>query len=591
MSSFRLGEDEGRSARLQAMLKRRGFFFPSYDIYGGVAGLYDLGPMGSLMMDNMISIWKRRFVSGEGFLLLDSPSLAPEAVFANSGHLEKFSDHMTRCTVCGEPFRADQLLEGALDNPDALKEEELEKALRENLVRCPVCGGELGPVEEFNLMFKTFIGPGTGRPAYLRPETAQSIFLDFSLLFRFNRERMPFGVAQVGKGFRNEISPRQGLLRQREFHMAEGEFFFDPLTSGYPPFSKKADMEVPLVPGDGRGKQVRMRLFDAVSSGLICSEVLAYFMGITFDLAVELGIPDSFMRFRQHLETEMAHYARDCWDLEVLTVNGWVEMVGIADRSAYDLERHMEGSGQDLSVLRRYREPLMKEQINIEVNMKELGPLFRGAAGEVSDAVSEMDPSDVEDILGSGKSLKVRISSGEVEVPRSAVSVRRSVVKVSGERFIPHVVEPSFGLDRLMVAILEHAYSEEEEEKGEGEEEVGEGPYAVLRLKPEIAPVKCGIFPLMNRDGLPEIAGNIDMSLRGKGLMTHYDASGSIGRRYARMDEIGTPFCITVDYDTPKDGTVTVRDRDTRLQKRVAIDVIPETLSGLISGSLYFPDL
>ncbi|MGA1848444.1 MAG: glycine--tRNA ligase, partial [Thermoplasmatota archaeon] len=235
MSAFQLAGDRRMVQDLYALLKRRGFFWPSYEIYGGVAGFFDMGPLGSLMKDNIIKVWKDLFVVKEGFLLLDSPSITPEIVFHHSGHLEKFSDYLTRCTQCGSPFRADHLLEGSVENPDSLSMEELGNQLKDHSIRCPVCGGEVGGPEEFNLMFKTHIGPGGEKTAYLRPETAQSIFLNFSLLYRINRERMPFGVAQIGRGYRNEISPRQGMLRQREFNMAEGEFFFDPEEKDFSP--------------------------------------------------------------------------------------------------------------------------------------------------------------------------------------------------------------------------------------------------------------------------------------------------------------------------------------------------------------------
>ncbi len=591
MTEFQLIGDQRRASELSALLKRRGFFFPSYEIYGGSAGFFDLGPMGAVLKDNILRAWKDRFVVREGFLLVDCPSITPEIVFKHSGHLEKFSDILTRCSKCDEPFRADHLLQSKIENPDSLTKDELVHALKEHGVKCPNCGGSMGPLEEFNLMFKTFIGPGTERPAYLRPETAQSIFLDFSLLYRMNRERIPFGVAQIGKGFRNEISPRQGLLRQREFNMAEGEYFYDPETDVFAPFSEYRDQEVNLVPNTDPTNTISMTLGEAISNGVIRSEVLAHFMGVTFSFSEGIGIPPEAMRFREHLGTEMAHYASDCWDLEVLTSFGWIEMVGIADRSAYDLTQHSNGSGQDQSVIRKYPEPVLKKASLIEVDMKKLGPIFRGKAKEVKEAIESEDPLKIKKALNSDEQINVRISTGTVEVPSSALTYRESEEKVTGERYIPHVVEPSFGIDRLMVAVIEHAYFEAEKSPLKKEADEDEGPYRVMRLRPTISPVKCGIFPLMNKDGLPELALPIESKLRRRGLITYYDHSGSIGRRYARMDEIGTPFNITVDYTSKDDRSVTLRERDTGVQKRLPIGGIVEIIEDLITGRLQFNDL
>ncbi len=591
MTGFQLKDDDKKTAELSALLKRRGFFFPSFEIYGGMAGFFDMGPMGSMLKDNIIRVWKNRFLVSEGFLLVDCPSLTPEVVFRHSGHLDKFTDILTRCDDCREPFRADHLLEGIIENPDTLETEDLSGALIENNVKCPACGGKLGSLEEFNLMFKTFIGPGTERPAYLRPETAQSIFLDFSLLYRTNREKIPFGVAQIGRGFRNEISPRQGLLRQREFNMAEGEFFYDPETEGFPPFEEYRDLNVNLVPASDPDNTVTITLKEAVSSSMICSEVLAHYMGVTFSFSNEIGIPSEYMRFRQHLPSEMAHYASDCWDLEVLTSYGWIEMVGIADRSAYDLTQHARGSGQDMTAMRRYPEPVLKKITSLDVDMKTLGPVFKGEAKLVKESLESEDPERIRKALATGSSITVSIPSGDVEVPPEAVKVTEEEKSVSGERYVPHVVEPSFGIDRLMVAVIEHAYFEAEKSPLKKETDQEQGPYRVMRLRAEVSPVKCGVFPLMNKDGLPKMALPVEKELRQRGLITYYDHSGSIGRRYARMDEIGTPFNVTVDYDSLKDSTVTLRERDTGAQKRIPSVEVPGIVEDLIEGKKIFCDL
>ncbi len=588
------GWDRGKQQGLYALLKRRGFVWPSFEIYGGVAGFFDLGPLGSVLKDNIESLWKRTFLVEEGFMQVDCPSISPEMVFKFSGHLEKFSDLMTRCVSCSAPFRADHLLSASGTAAEGLSAEAMGGLLAEKDVRCPSCGGTLGPVEEFNLMFKTHIGPGTDRPAYLRPETAQSIFMDFSMLYRTNRERVPFGVAQIGKGFRNEISPRQGLLRQREFHMAEGEFFFDPLESSFPPFSAHRDRFVPLVVASDPGRTKELPLGKAVDDGIICSEVLAHFMGVTHRFVVSIGIPGAAVRFRQHGKGEMAHYARDCWDLEVLTSSGWVEMVGIADRSAYDLSQHAKGSGCDLTALRRFSAPLTKDVIKVRTDKKVLGPLFKNRAKEVEDMLSGTEPDELRRMHSTGTIHLVLKDGSSADVPASAVSFDTIKETVQGERYVPHVVEPSFGIDRLMVAVLEHSYDETasspmKDNDVEGPEDAG--PYRVMRFLPSVAPIKCGVFPLLPKDGLPELALRLSSELRSLGLAVHYDPSGSIGRRYARMDEVGTPYGLTIDHITLEDGTVTIRERDTGNQRRVRSSDAPRRVLELVNGVISFSEL
>jgi glycyl-tRNA synthetase len=569
------------SSELYALMKRRGFFWPSFEIYGSIAGFYDLGPLGSLVMENIRNAWKERFVVKEGFMLVDCPTITPEVVFQHSGHLEKFSDILTKCKKCSAPFRADHLLDKIVENADSLSLEDLQKAISEHGAKCLVCGGALGPLEEFNLMFKTFIGTGGEKAAYLRPETAQSIFTDFALLYRINREKMPFGVAQIGKGFRNEISPRQGMVRLREFHMAEGEFFFDPEIDRFPPFDEYKEMTVRLIANSESDKVIETTLGEAVKKGLICSEVLAHYMGVTKRFVMDIGIPDERMRFREHLASEMAHYARDCWDLEVELSGGWIEMVGIADRSAYDLNQHTKGSGQELVAKRMYTEPTVKDVTRVAVSIKVLGPVFRGRAKEVAEAVLAMDPVQVKKMVDNGDPIIVDLD-GSVEVPMEAITVTKVSEKISFDTYTPHVVEPSFGFNRLMIAALEHSYIELESSPMKGGSE-DEGPYRVLRLNPGISPIKCGVFPLMNKDGLSDIALSIDRTLRKEGLTTYYDHSGSIGRRYARMDEIGTPFSITVDYDSKEDGAATIRMRDSGEQIRVPISEIPSKIIELLT--------
>ncbi|NIP36228.1 MAG: glycine--tRNA ligase, partial [Thermoplasmata archaeon] len=555
--------------------KRRGFLWPSFELYGGMRGFYDYGPMGAALKRNIERFWLRLWVGEEGMIELDSALVNPREVFEASGHLEEFEDFVVSCADCDSSFRADHLLEGLHPNPDALSKEELAEELVVKGVTCPECGGGISEPASFNLMFATRAGPGEGREAYLRPETAQGIFVNFSHLYRLGRERLPFGVAQLGRGFRNEISPRQGIIRLREFNMAEVEAFFHPAKRQWSGDMRTyADTQLTLVP-DG-SDEVQVTLGEALEKGIMCNEALAYFVGVTQRFLVGVGVDPERLRFRQHLQTEMAHYASDCWDAEALLSYGWTELVGIADRGDFDLRRHHERSGQDLRVFVRYPEPQEMEVERLAPVHKELGPRFRGDAKAVAEALMEADASAV----GDDGTATVTIPDGDgtrsVEVPAECFTLERKVEKVTGERVLPHVVEPSFGIDRITWTVLEHAYTQRTGEDGEA--------MTVLQLPPIVAPVNVGVFPLVTKDGLDIIAEQVDGRLRGAGLRTHYDGSGSIGRRYARADEAGIPFCITVDHQSREDDSVTIRWRDTQDQVRLPISHLVDSvkeLSGL----------
>jgi len=549
-----------------SLCKRRGFLWPAYDIYGGVAGLYDYGPLGSALKRNIEDHWRRLYVLGEGFFELECPVVAPAPVFKASGHLDAFSDMYVECKGCGETFRADHLAEGLHDNPATLKEPELARLLRDNDVRCPSCKGELDEPKRFNLMFKTSIGAGAARTGYLRPETAQGMFVNFSQVYRHGRERLPVGAVQIGRSFRNEISPRQGLLRLREFSMMEAELFVHPEDKSWPAFSRVENESLRLVPNSGPEKTTT--LGEAVSNRMIANETLAYFMWLTYRFVVDVGLDPKRVRFRQHARDEMAHYATDCWDCEAQISMGWTEVVGVADRGCYDVQAHVDHSGADLTAFERFDEPKEVEQEMVKVRFDLLGKLFKERTKQVAEALTRLPATALK-----GKAQVDIVVEGEnVIVPSDCWEIVLRKEKIAGRKLVPHVIEPSYGVDRILYSLLEHAYTQKDD-------------YVVLRLKGLVAPLKAGVFPLMARDGLDEIAKGIYDELVGSGIMAYYDDSGSIGRRYARMDEVGTPCCVTVDYDTKESGTVTVRDRDTAGQIRVKKENVGRAVAMMVEGS------
>jgi len=423
-----------------SLCKRRGFIFQSSEIYGGAGGCWDYGPLGAELKRNVKEAWWKAMVHDRDDVVgLDASILMNPQVWVASGHVQQFSDPMVDCKSCRARFRADHLKEN----------------------KCPDCGGELTEPRMFNLMFKTFMGPVEDDAAvvYLRPETAQGIFVNFQNVMSTSRKKLPLGIAQVGKSFRNEISTGNFIFRSREFEQMEMEYFVKPGTDDH---------------------------------------WFQHWLEQRFNWYVNLGIKKDNLRLRPHAKEELAHYAKGCYDVEYLFPMGWSELEGIANRGSYDLEQHSKFSGKDLSVFE----------------------------------------------------------------------------EETKERFTPYVIEPSAGVDRSVLAFLLDSYHEEVVEK---EKRV------VLRLHPALAPIKVAVLPLSRNENLVPLATDVHSRIRGA-FMTQYDDSQSIGRRYRRQDEVGTPYCVTVDFQSLEDKQVTIRDRDSLHQIRIPIDTLRATLVAKLAG-------
>jgi glycyl-tRNA synthetase len=565
--------------KVMDLARRRGFIWPTSECYGSMAGFIDYGPLGAMMKRRVENIWRDFYVIGEGYYEIECPTVAQEAVFVASGHVKGFADKMCQCPHCLEFLRADHVAEGGGVSGAATMDNEM---LAAAIASCPclACGKVLGKVEvfSFNLMFKTFIGPGSQRTGYLRPETAQGMFVDFTRLLRFYRDHLPFGAVQIGKSYRNEISPRQGMIRLREFTQAEAEIFVHPEEKVHPRFSRYAAYTMPLLTAQQQQEDqppVTMSMRDAVDRKVIANEYVAYYVALTHEMLVAIGIRPERLRFRQHLPDELAHYAADCWDAEVHSDRfGWVETVGIADRTDYDLTAHAQHSGTEMTVFVQYDEPKKVRRQRIVPNMSVLGKQYRTKAKAVFEALAKATPD--------AGGADIVVDGEKIHIPPDLYEVRDEVIDVRGDEIVPHVIEPSYGIDRMCYAVLEQAY---DEDTADGETRT------VLRLRPSVAPVQVAVFPLMNRDGLDTIALGIATMLRKNGVLAEYDDSGAIGRRYRRQDEIGTPFAITVDYDSKEDQSVTIRDRDSMKQVRIAIGSVPETVGALVSGRYTFASL
>ena len=448
--------------KLVALCKGRGFIFPGSEIYGGLANSWDYGPLGVEFKNNVKKAWWKKFVQESKYNTgLDSAILMNREVWVASGHVGGFNDPLMDCRACKARFRADKLIEDFTkgeETGDGWTNAELEQYIAEHDIKCPVCGKkDFTGIRQFNLMFKTYAGvtENAANEIYLRPETAQGIFVNFLNVMRTTRKKLPAGIAQIGKSFRNEITPGNFIFRVREFEQMELEFFCKP------------------------GEDL---------------EWFQYWRSFCRDWLLSLGIKEESLRLRDHEPEKLAFYSKATTDFEFLFPFGWGELWGVADRTDYDLSRHSEHSGKSLEY---------------------------------------MDP-------------------------------------VTNEKFIPYCIEPSLGVDRAVLAFLCNAY---EEEQLENDSRV------VLHLHPALAPFKAAVLPLQ-KNKLGALASDIHAQLA-KDFMVDYDETGSIGKRYRRQDEIGTPVCITVDFETEETGTVTVRDRDTMEQKRIAVSELKNYLEAM----------
>ncbi|MFC7044060.1 glycine--tRNA ligase [Halobacteriaceae archaeon GCM10025711] len=572
---------------LVELAKRRGFFFQADEAYGGVAGFFVYGPEGAALKQNVEDAWRDRFTVREGNMEIDAPTIMPEPVFEASGHLDGFDDMLVECPECGETHRADHLIEDNTDYEEAesLPIPEVQEIIADHDLVCPSCGAALAgqPVEEFNLMFGTNIGPGSSAPGYLRPETAQGIFVEFPRLKEYARNQLPFGVTQIGRAYRNEISPRNALIRVREFTQAELELFLDPETDE-PDLSTVEDEELRLYPADRQGQgeteYVTMTVREAVDEGVVANAWVAYYLGVSQRWYDRVGVDMDRFRFRQHLPGELAHYSSDCWDAEAEIDGRWVEITGFSYRSDYDLSKHAEYADDDFTVFQEYDEPKTVERATVDPDMSYLGPEFGGAAGDVADALQRLAERDR--TAFDGDEVTVEVDGEAYTVPTEKVGFSVDEVTESGRHLTPHVVEPSFGVDRVVYAVLAHALREDE---------VDGETRRVLSLPPEMAPTFVGVFPLMTKDGLDDRAREVAADLRAAGFSVAYDDSGNIGRRYRRQDEVGTPFCVTVDYEALEGEGVTLRERDSTEQVRVPVEDLADVLADLRSGTRSFDDL
>jgi len=469
--------------RILELALSRSFFFPSNEVYGGSGGFYDYGPVGVLIKHKIENLWKESFIKSDGYHEVETSIITPEAVLVASGHVSSFADPVIECQQCKTRMRADTLVEEKHfslhgERWDG-KLETLDRIIAEKSIRCPKCKGGFGAAFMFNLMFATGIG-GERTPAYARPETAQGIFTAFPRLFKNHGTKLPLAIGQVGRSFRNEISPRKGLVRMREFTQMELEYFFNPKHPEFIGFDLVKDKKMTMMVN---GKLHEMSAHEVVKKELVANEIFAYFLTKQWEFYTRVGVDPSRMYLRVLDKAEVPHYSKGNVDMEVKTSYGAIETIGNAYRTDFDLSQHAKQSGKPMDVF--------------------------------------------------------------IEEEKAKV--------------VPHVFEVSMGVDRLFFCILEHCLREKSAEKD----------WEWFDFPPVIAPYHVAVFPLMKKDGLDEKAIEMADTLRKAGLDVTYRDSGSIGRRYARADEIGVPYALTVDYETLEKGTITIRYRNDGKQERI----------------------
>ncbi|KAK4990422.1 Glycine--tRNA ligase 1, mitochondrial [Elasticomyces elasticus] len=639
-------------APLDALLKRRLFYTESFEIYrtasnfkGDTKGLYDYGPPGCALQANVVDLWRKHFVLEEDMLEFACTMLTPEDVFKTSGHVDGFADWMCKDSKTGEYLRADHLVENVLEarlkgdkaargvkvedkdeSPtDAKKNKrkvkdikiakldhntvtryeeilaridnydgtELATLIKRLDIRNPDGNNKVLPPIPFNLMFKTTIGPSSASPGYLRPETAQGQFVNFKKMLEYNNNSMPFASASIGTSFRNEISPRSGLLRVREFLMAEIEHYVDPEGGKkHARFDEVRDVELRLLDRHvqlaGKSDLRVMTIGEAVDTKVVDNETLGYFLARTKLFLEKIGVDLGKLRFRQHIANEKAHYAADCWDAELLTSYGWIECVGCADRNVYDLTVHARRTGEALVVRETRQEPVQIEEWQVDMDKKKLGPKFRKDAKAVElalETLSQKERALYATILDHRGSISIDVAclpEGQAELGKDLIQFVRRTRTENIREYTPNVIEPSFGIGRILYCLLEHVYWHRP----------GDDARGILSLPPLIAPTKVLLVPLSNHPDFNPVIRKLSQRLRAAAISNRTDASNaSIGKRYSRNDELGTPLGITVDFDTLKDGTVTLRDRDSTKQVRASADDVLDAVIALVHAKEVWADV
>lgn len=566
-------------ANIRNLLQEHQFLVPSYSHYGGHTGYQNYGILGCKIKNKLLEFWRKTFLHNTGIFEIECPSIMPYAILKASGHVDRFTDYVV---YDGEGIchRADHLVRdyyrehGIAGNVETLTREELEEAINKYAIIRGVHNETTDTYAPVTVTTKNLMFSVPSHVAdtvdYVRPELAQGIFVEFKQCQQYLKRELPFGLAQIGKSYRNEISPKQ-FTRMREFTQAEIEYFTDPTDKTHPKFSEITDITVPILTAHaqlaGDTESLMVSLGSAVESGFIRHQTMAVFIARIYQFAVAIGLRPDLIRFREHLPHEMAHYASECWDLEAFVDGDWLECVGCADRGDYDLSAHDRVSTnpawcKSMKMRRNLTEPIVVNKLSVMVHKKIVAKQFGCVTPVILDHFNALTPGEIAKLKDTDSNVIVSGWDEEYIVTRDMFEIVEKKERITFEEFYPHVIEPSFGIDRLMYVLLNHTiWVREADDKR-----------LVMSLPKHLVPYDVAIFQLHNKPDMIACAGNIQRMLSDVGFDCWMDdSSTSIGKRYCRVDEIGIRYVITVDPGSLKDGCVTVRERDSMLQNRICI--------------------
>lgn len=546
-------------SQLRSHLEESQFIVQSSKLYGGVNGFHDYGTLGFIVKRKLVDLWRKHFLFEEDIFEVETTTLAIPQILKASGHTDLFFDYVIydKNNKC---YRADHLIKDHLksinedsDQVDAWNKDKLENYIKSNLTESLNMSSEEIFLQTKNLMFKA-------DDMYLRPETCQHLFSNFEQYLNFYKDELPFGVAQVGKSYRREISPKP-FTRLLEFTQAEIEYFFDPLCNKHPKINNIKSIKLPLYSSENQMNSLGieyMSVEDAMNNKIICNEIIAYFLARIYLFSKLIGLNEDKIRFRQHLPNEMAHYAAECWDLECLVDENWLECIGCANRQNYDLKAH--------STIRPLTVKKKNKITKIIPVMKEIGKEYKSRAKTLSNYLEKLDSENISLIqahfINSNESLQIQIDEEVFQLYKNMIKFDQVY-----EEFYPHVIEPSFGIDRLLYSIFNQNFWFRDEQR------------IVLSLPKNLSPYDVAILQLSNDERLLAIVNSIKSNLKNKGYSCYTDYSGvAIGKRYARTDKLGIKYALTVDFDSLNDNKVTIRERDSMEQIRVDINELENYL-------------
>lgn len=590
---------QNKQQKLKTCLQENHYIIPSYQLYGGLSGYQDYGILGTKIKNKVVSIWRDFFVNDDTDTIveIETPNVMPYASLKASGHVDRFTDFVVYDSE-GNCYRADHLaknwfknnnLNAIADKVDTWDQQTLEYNINKykmivlidehTKAQLPI------KVNTKNLMVEVPSTTNEHGIDFLRPELAQGIFINFKTCQQFLQKEPPFGIAQIGKSYRKEISPQQ-YVRMREFWQAEIEYFTDPLNKTHPNFDSLKDTIIPLMTSDMQLKNtlipIKISINEAVNKKLISHQLMSYFLAKIYLFVTKIGIHEDKIRFRQHLPHEMAHYASECWDLETFVNGDWLECVGCADRGSFDLQAHSSFGARTNNASLKARRTLTENKtvtlFKPKLDMKTIGQRYKNLSNDIIQHFNNMNQLQLKDmkdtLFKENDTMYISINSNICVLTKDMIKIEEITNKIQWEEYFPHVIEPSFGIDRLIYSLFEQNFWS----RPQDEQRI------VLSLPSILSPYNVAILPLSKNDNLLPLVEIIRKTLSISGFRCYIDnSSANIGKRYSRIDESGVKFVITVDFESLKDNQVTIRERDTMNQIRVDIDKILDNLNELSS--------